>query len=319
MNRPQIHVLVDDPALTPTIRGALQHLDVELQLSPLGGPVDALRRELEALKQQERTLRDMLRGVDDQLRLAGTLQRDLQSPLPRVRGVTVSTFYQPAGPVSGDMFDVFRLDESHTAIAVADATGHDLAAAMLAVYVRRAIRGTMGGSGDSDAHAPDAVLTRVNRDLLAINLQECQFVTVVYAVYNERTRRIRWARAGAPFPVHARTDQPPRRIESSGPLLGVLPQPRFEVAELQLAPGASLTFHTDGLDLRPAASHPDEASIADPRTEWFQDLDREPTPQTARPVADFQQRLENRLTEMAQDDGERDDVTVITLRVDGLE
>jgi len=206
---------------------------------------EKLRRELEDLKRRDEVLIESLRRFESDLRLAGLIQRDLfRSNPPRVSGATIHTLSRPVEAVSGDILHVARIDEDHVAIAVADATGHGIAGGMLSVFVQRALHGLSA----AEAFSPEGVLTRLNREILATQLGECHFVTAVYAVYNERTRQIRWARAGAPYPILVRAAGRPRPVVSEGPLLGVSPNAVFQAVTTQLGRDDALLFHSDGLE-----------------------------------------------------------------------
>ncbi len=249
-----------------------------------------------------------LKRLDDQLRLAGALQRSLQRPPPALRDAEVRAFYSPADIVSGDSYDVVRLDESHVAMAVADATGHELAAGLLSTFVKRSLQGRRPWAGGARMLEPDEVLTHANRDILETQLEECQFVTAIYAIYNEQTNVIRWARAGAPYPILVPHNRPPRPLISEGPLLGVLHDARFEVAERKLEPGDTLVFHTDGLELLFGGrdDHLEPQHLH--RAAWFREL-------CHKPIRSQLDRLQ-RLADATEGEGaERDDVTVLTLHV----
>ena len=60
--------------------------------------------------------------IDEEMRLAARLQVDfLPRTLPEVDGVAFNVFFRPASYVSGDIYDVTRLDEDHIGFFVADA------------------------------------------------------------------------------------------------------------------------------------------------------------------------------------------------------
>jgi hypothetical protein len=140
------------------------------------------------------------------------------------------------------------LNESQIAIGVLDATGHGLAAGLLAAHLRRSLNDFILTADVGCSPQPDEVLVRLNKHLLELELEECQFVTAVYLVYNEHTRVVQWARAGAPYPVLIRPGRQPSELISSGPLLGVLSDATFEVVNLQLRPGETFVVYSDGLD-----------------------------------------------------------------------
>jgi sigma-B regulation protein RsbU (phosphoserine phosphatase) len=258
-------------------------------------------KEVEGL---ERAHRKKLALIDDQLRQAAGVQQALEPPPVSLRGAKIGTLFLPAETVSGDAFEIARLDDVHVAIAVADATGHGISAGLLSTFVRLAMRDPHGCGLRNVASRPDCVLERINEVLVSAQLEDGQFITAVYAVYNEVRHTIRIARGGAPYPVVLRRGSEAEVLESHGPLLGAVESASFEVAEVHLRPGESIVFHTDGLDavarLTPASpftdpkAHPRSASI----TEAELDL----------------AALHRAVLECRSQLAEPDDITVVTLQ-----
>jgi hypothetical protein len=80
--------------------------------------------------------------VDQELRLASRLQRDfLPKHLPELNNIRFATFYRPATWVSGDVYDVRRLDEDTIAFYLMDAVGHGVSAGLLTMFLRQSIVG----------------------------------------------------------------------------------------------------------------------------------------------------------------------------------
>jgi hypothetical protein len=106
----------------------------------------AMRKSLNTLHAglvaNRRTGEHIAQRYMDQLRLASQVQRGfLPGALPELPGLRFDVLFRPVDYVSGDIYDVHRLDEEHVAIAVADASGHGIPAALLTVYIKRALRG----------------------------------------------------------------------------------------------------------------------------------------------------------------------------------
>lgn len=269
-------------------------------------PLRKLHDEIERLK-SERHVADDPPDVDDQLRLAGQVQADLlPGPLPDTLPLTVSTLYLPADYVSGDIYEIARLDERTIGFSIADATGHGLPAALLTFLIKRSLRGKEIFNGAYRIVEPDELLTRLNEDLLHSPLSQCQFVTALHAVFDQPTGCIRWARGGCPYPILVRPGEPARTLPSDGGLIGAFDQP-FEVVSRQLLPGDTLVFYTDGLDallLRRDENAP--RTILD--TQWARTLEREGIDaaiQAIRQAADA----------CGDADWYRDDITLIALRM----
>src|SRR5690606_16689880 len=113
-------------------------------LRALWSQIDALQAmkvELKVLRAQHGGLCGQIESMDEELRLASQLQREfLPRSLPCVGRVDFRVLFRPAGYVSGDIYDVERLDEDHVAFFLADAVGHGVPAALLTMYIKRSLQ-----------------------------------------------------------------------------------------------------------------------------------------------------------------------------------
>jgi hypothetical protein len=208
--------------------------------------LDSLHR---GLLVNRRSGESLARRYTSQLRLASKVQREfLPEDLPRFGPVSFQVLFRPVDYVSGDIYDVRRLDDNHVGIALADASGHGIPAALLTVYIKRALHGKEIGRGTYRILSPAEVLAALNNDILEAHLSACPFVAAVYAVLNTRTREMSLARGGAPYPLCRRADGRVEVIETAGGLVGVDAPADFEVARLELHSGDSVLLYSDGLE-----------------------------------------------------------------------
>jgi len=251
--------LLHPPTLPISFATGLTAADLAARLATM---VD-MRESLEALQKGVHTCEDATRcaarQVDQQVRLASQVQQEfLPERLPRLGRVSFSALFRPAEYVSGDIYDVRRLDEEHVAIAVADACGHGIPAALLTVFIKRALRGKEIVHGRYRILPPNEVLSRLNDELLDVNLSECRFVAATYAVLNTRTFELDVARGGSPYPILRRADGTGMLLRPAGGVVGVLPGAHFEVEHVRLEPGDSLLICTDGLEALAPAQQPED-------------------------------------------------------------
>src|SRR5947208_1224161 len=134
------------PFFNPEALGAaaaelLRQPDLVLrQLDDVQQEMDGLRAELNLLRRRDETLNFYMQRLDEELRLAARLQQDfLPKSLPELGPVRFQSLFRPAGYVSGDLFDVMRLDEKRIGFYVADAVGHGMPAALLTMFVKQAL------------------------------------------------------------------------------------------------------------------------------------------------------------------------------------
>lgn len=278
------------------VQAAVRSLPPTLELSPiLRGVFTAMVEELQALRRREQQQTLALNQLRSQVAEVAQLQRGLlPARLPHVPGLTIHTLYRPAETVSGDWYDVVRLDHRRTAFLLADATGHGLPAGMLSTLTRRYFK------LDETTRDPAAVLEQANREVLRFSLSECQFVGAIVGIFDETNRVLTFARAGLPYPVLVRLGERRTELRCGGPALGTVEGAVFENVSIRLAPSERVILHTDGVD---ALDTPNQ-----PTTPWF---DRVGETSIERQLHD----LDNRIAETRSANRELDDVTVLALEV----
>jgi phosphoserine phosphatase RsbU/P len=200
----------------------------------------------------ERTL-DLKRAMDEvmardaelryNLRAAGRLQTRLLLPHepPEWPELRWGVHYAPLDHLGGDYYDVARPDANHLGFLIADASGHSIAAAMVAIMSRTAFTDASGSTT-----SPGAVLAEMNARLQG--LADERFVTAFYGVLDRRTRVLTYANAGHPYPYRfvAGTGEV-QELSAQGFMLGIIPEEQYREKTVQLEPGDRLCFYTDGL------------------------------------------------------------------------
>jgi sigma-B regulation protein RsbU (phosphoserine phosphatase) len=212
--------------------------------------VKGLERELKHLHRLGDQLSRYVGEIDQELRLAGRLQRDfLPREAPCLPPYEFQALYRPASWVSGDIYDVFRIDEHHVGMFVADAMGHGVAAGLVTMFLRQALVSKRISGHSYTIVEPAQALLELHECLARQRLPDSQFVTAVYAIIDTRCGQVRLARAGHPYPLHLRRDGSIHEVRSIGTLLGLTDIPaEFGEAQLTLAPGDKLLVYTDGVE-----------------------------------------------------------------------
>ena len=187
--------------------------------------------------------------IEDEMRLAARIQQDfLPRTLPRVGPIRFAALFQPASWVSGDLYDVIRLDETHLGFYIADVVGHGLPAALLTMFIKKAMQTKQIDGNSYRIIPPEEVLTRLNEDICQQDLSFCQFCTVFYGIVDVANLELQYARGGHPRPLLLGPEGSPQRLDSEGPLLGIFPDVSFERGRTQLAPGHRLVVFSDGVE-----------------------------------------------------------------------
>lgn len=238
--------IVDD-VIEEDTRPALIKLKVE-GLLRMKRHLDRLVDEQARMSRQLSRIEAGARTLDHELKLASRLQESLLPPAEMsLPGVRFSTRILPLSVVSGDFFDIFRLDETHVGFYIADARGHGVPAALLTVYVKKGLW-TKDIKGHSYRIVPPAeALAKLNEDLLAEELSDSHFITICYCVYNVKTRTLIFSHGGHPPALHIHAGGGITALEAGGPLLGIL-EDEYEEGSVDIAPGDKIVLYSDGFE-----------------------------------------------------------------------
>lgn len=176
------------------------------------------------------------------LRSAGRLQKKLLLPHvpPDWPELEWAIHFAPLVHLGGDYYDFSRPDEESLGFLIADASGHSLPAAMVAVMARIAF-----GEAASAMRRPGEILTAMNDRLLG--LTDERFVTAFYGVLDRRSRGLRYSTAGHPPPLLVGAAGVVRPLVAQGFILGIMPDEVYVERETRLSPGDRVCFYTDGL------------------------------------------------------------------------
>jgi serine phosphatase RsbU (regulator of sigma subunit) len=187
-------------------------------------------------------------ALAEQRTIALELQSSMLPDLPAIDGVDIDAGYVPAQggmAVGGDWFDVVDMGDGRIGLSVGDVAGHGLQSAAIMGQLRSVVR-SLALARDTPAEA------LVQLDRFIGTLTGRPLATVVYAIFERSTGRLRYAAAGHPPPLIVRADGTTEFLEDGrSPLLGVDDGRERPEGEVHLAPGDTLVIYTDGLVERP--------------------------------------------------------------------
>ncbi|ONH33134.1 hypothetical protein BL253_02550 [Pseudofrankia asymbiotica] len=194
------------------------------------------------------------------------LQRSLLPAHPPVlEGADVAMEYRPGTTgteVGGDFYDVIPLAGGRVGLAIGDVMGRGLRAAAVMGQLRAALRAYA-----LEEWGPAELLARL--DMMVSSLPGLPFATCLYGIYeparaapvtgsrdadpasggpDPQCARVVLAGAGHPAPLLIPPDDDPSYLEiDPGLPLGVGDPAHFVESAVELPPGSSLVFFTDGL------------------------------------------------------------------------
>ena len=191
-------------------------------------------RLYEEIARQERRLeRDLSLARELQMRL-------LPQTLPKLEHLDLAAKFTPARAIGGDLYDFIPYSLSRLGIVIGDVSGKGAPAAIYAALV----------SGILRSHAPiepgpAEMLSAVNLSLAERRI-EAQFVSLIYAVWDDVNSTLLVANSGLPRPVYLH-DGKITVIEATGLPLGLFDDADYDEFHFQMTPGDMFIFFSDGI------------------------------------------------------------------------
>jgi serine phosphatase RsbU (regulator of sigma subunit) len=242
----------------------------------------------------------MRHSFEQELRAARRIQQALLPQcLPELDGWQITPFYQPAREVGGDFYDFFELEDGRMGLAVGDATGKGMPAALAASATCSMLRAVAQDSG----YSPGEVLTRVNKTLLA-RIPSNMFVTCFYAILDPKSASLSYANAGHDLP-YLRHGDDAEELRARGMPLELMSGMRYEEGEASLRQEDGVLFYSDGLV---EAHNPKGAMFGFPRLRALVAEHAE----EERPLGEF--LMEELYSFVGQGWEQEDDITLLTLK-----
>ena len=191
-------------------------------------------RLYQAVRTQEAQLeRDMAMAREVQLRL-------LPEAAPTWTNAEMAVRFLPARTIGGDLYDFVDYGPGRTAIVLGDVSGKAAPAALFAALVSGNLR-----SAAQQRPEPAAMLTLLN-DALQERKLESQYVTMLFALWNDDSRLLQVANSGAVQPVFCRSGQA-ETVRAEGFPLGMFANASYEELTVATEPGDVVLFVSDGI------------------------------------------------------------------------
>lgn len=184
------------------------------------------------------------RQLEEELRIARQIQLSLLPACPVAAGYSFDAKYLPAREVSGDFYDFLYhgLAEGRLELVIGDVTGKGIPAALMMAHSRAVMRAEALRAG-----SPAELLVQTNRILTEDHLARL-FLSALYARLDIASGRVTYANAGHDHPLLIRSGGGEvSELDAPGVILGAFRRIVLDDCLVELAPGDTLVFYTDGV------------------------------------------------------------------------
>ena len=283
-------------------------------------------------KQKETTIIRAKKKAERELEIAREIQSSfLVKDYPQPEGWEIATHIRPARQVGGDFYDVFPIPTSkQIALIIADVCDKGVGAAMYMAIFRSLFRAYSdqqyimrwaGTPQESRGESPtgmfrrDAILASgapslknaidlTNNYIATHHGNSNMFATVFFGLLDPVDGELLYINAGHESAFVISGDKLKKRLEPTGPAVGMLPKMEFKIETVTLASGDSLLLYTDGIT---DARSPSEEQFGEPRL----------IETATSPAPSAQARIQNIMTALDRHIAHReqyDDVTLLAVQ-----
>jgi serine phosphatase RsbU (regulator of sigma subunit)/uncharacterized glyoxalase superfamily protein PhnB len=204
---------------------------------------DDFVREIEAQRRAAAEKLEAERRVAQELEIAKQVQARLfPQTLPQLQTLEYAGICVQAREVGGDYYDFLNLGRERLGFVIGDTSGKGIGAALLMANLQANLRSQSVVAADQ----PQRFLRSVNQ-LFYANTTDSAYATLVFAEYDDASRRMRYANCGHYPGLLFRSNRTLERLDSTSTVLGLFPEWDCSLNECQLLPGDTLALYTDGV------------------------------------------------------------------------
>ena len=178
------------------------------------------------------------------MEIASTVQNYLfPKNLPKEGRVQIEAFYQPCQTVGGDYYDYITLEEDNQfVVCIADVSGKGIPAAILMSNFQAVLRTIARKAG-----GPLEVVHELNYQLCR-NANRENFITFFMAVYDYKTKELRYINSGHNPPMLMNGEAEIQKLTVGSTVLGAFdPLPFIQMGSVKDLDEFTLFLFTDGL------------------------------------------------------------------------
>src|SRR5699024_2544639 len=181
--------------------------------------------------------------MNKDLQFAKKIQKKILPKRGNKGPVTLDYIYKPSEMLSGDMFDIYNLDEDHIGIYVSDVAGNGVSASMMTMFIRQTMRFMK-----DDIRQPSEALSELHNRFISLNMEPDNYFTIFYGIYNKRSKIFKYANAGHNCLPIIYNDNKIELLENKGfPITTILENIHYAEKEVKLEPRDKMLFYTDGV------------------------------------------------------------------------
>lgn len=200
-------------------------------------------RDITVEKELSQNLKEQNSKLREDIQLAENMQKRMLPIIKQYNGFSIDYLYKPSEMMSGDIFDIYKINDENTGIYICDVVGHGVTASLLTMFVRQSLRTI----SKSDTNI-NRIIGKVHKTFLALNLDADKYFSIFFGIYNNKTKQFRYINAGHnSIPILIR-DNKEELLEARGyPICNLFDSVSYNIDTIDFKKNDRLLLYTDGI------------------------------------------------------------------------
>ena len=154
--------------------------------------------------------------------------------------------YIPSRFLSGDMFDIIKIDDDKISIYIADVAGHGISSSLITMFIRQTMKDLINGNS---IYEPNILLYELTKRFAELNLEDDQYFTIFYGVFSKSKNEFKFANAGHnAIPIKKCKNGNIELVQAAGlPISLLFTKGEYSENVIDLEIGDKILFYTDGI------------------------------------------------------------------------
>ena len=201
---------------------------------------------------RERTLEKDILSKNEKMSKDIDFAKKIQMSILPNKGVHetigVDYLYMPSEILSGDIFDIQKIDEDHMGVYISDVVGHGVSASIMTMFIRQTMESIMKKTTSSSS-----AISELHKSFLDLGLDDENYFTIFYGIINIKDKTMKYSNGGHnSLPCVISKDKKGRKnvefLEATGyPITYLFDKVNYDEHIVELNKGDEILFFTDGI------------------------------------------------------------------------
>lgn len=186
------------------------------------------------------------RKMLDDIRFVKTIQSNIIPKNKSYGKITLVGKYLPSHDLSGDLFDIVKINDNKYAFYIADVMGHGVRASMMTMFVKVSL------SSIFERHpfySPRQALLKIRKKFVELDISSSQYFTMWLGIFDLKNEKLTYANAGHNCPpfMYCKDEKRSKILKIKGRMISNIIEPTdYEEIKIDFKPCDRILFYTDG-------------------------------------------------------------------------